>query len=255
MKRRALIQVAFLAISLGIMATIVMMGKSSIHNFCPYALVCFGLMKGNLWVLSLGIAALGIFLGLLFIILSMFWGRFFCGYICPLGTLQEYVNRLRGKKRSRQIPIFAERKLAKIKYWILGITALLVIGGLAWMFMAFCPIYAVSMLPRLAWLGLFTAIIIVIGGYFLERMWCRFLCPYAALLNIAQFMGKLFAFPRAKIRRNLERCIDCGVCSLNCPMNLDILCEEYVESPDCIHCHRCAEKCPKPGTISQERDK
>jgi polyferredoxin len=254
MKKRPLIQLVFLIFSLGILTFVIVIGKKSIHNLCPYALVCFGAMKGNLWNLSLGLASLGIFLGIIFMIAAMFWGRIFCGYVCPLGTIQELIYCLRRKRKTGQIPYFAERKLRKIKYGILALTVILALMGLGWLYINFCPIYALSRLPALAFFGLGVLAIILLGGFYLERFWCRFLCPYAALLNISEGLGSLFGISRSKVQRNLERCVDCGICCQSCPMNIDILEDEYVHSPDCIHCLRCSQKCPKPDTICIKKE-
>lgn len=142
-----------------------------------------------------------------------------------------------------------ERKLARFKYFVLALNILLVVAGLTWVFIPFCPIYGISRLPSLALGGLAVFVLILVVGFFVERLWCRYLCPYAALLNLAQGLGKLFGIKRTMVLRNLERCIDCGICSANCPMNLDITSSEYVDDPNCIHCLRCSQKCPKPGTI------
>ncbi|MFA7025744.1 MAG: 4Fe-4S binding protein [Candidatus Cloacimonadaceae bacterium] len=254
MKKRHLIQAIVFLLSLGILSFVILIGKKSIHNICPYALICFGLLKGNIFSLTLQVAGLGIVLGLVFMVISLFWGRIFCGYICPLGTFQEGLYALFGKKAARQIPYFYERRFSKLKYWILTGTIILVITGLSWIYINFCPFYALSRLPSLAIGGLITFVIIIIGSILLPRFWCRFLCPYAALLNLSQKLGELFGIPRRKIQRNLERCTDCGLCARNCPMNLDILAEEYVQSLDCIHCLKCLAACPKPGTISEQRN-
>lgn len=253
MKKRNLIQLIVFILSLGILSFVILAGRKSIHNICPYAVICFGMLKANILSLTLQIAGLGIVLGLAFMLISMFWGRIFCGYICPLGTFQEGIYALFGKKTFRQIPYFYERTFSKLKYWILAGTFILVIAGFSWIYINFCPFYALSRLPALAVGGLITIGIIVIGSIFLPRFWCRFLCPYAALLNLSQKLGGLFGIPRRMVHRNLERCIDCGLCARNCPMNLDILSQEYVQSVDCIHCLKCLAACPKPGTISEQR--
>ncbi|HOH59501.1 MAG: 4Fe-4S binding protein [Candidatus Cloacimonetes bacterium] len=247
--RRNVFQALFLTIGLLILAMVIIEGRQSIHNFCPYAVVCFGFLKGNLLFFSIGVAALGILIGMSFMILSMFFGRVFCGYICPLGTLQELLFALRSKKRGKRMNWLVERKLARFKYFVLALNILLVVAGLTWVFIPFCPIYGISRLPSLALGGLAVFVLILVVGFFVERLWCRYLCPYAALLNLAQGLGKLFGIKRTMVLRNLERCIDCGICSANCPMNLDITSSEYVDDPNCIHCLRCSQKCPKPGTI------
>jgi ferredoxin len=73
-------------------------------------------------------------------------------------------------------------------------------------------------------------------------------------MNIFQWLGDTVGIQRKKIRRNLERCTDCGLCSLNCPMNINIAENEFVQDRNCIHCGLCAESCPKPGTYTEERE-
>lgn len=251
--QRKLSQALFLLLALGILTIVIVKAKATIHNICPYALICFGFLKGNLITFSVGVAALGILLGIAFMLLSMFQGRVFCGYICPLGTLQELVYALR-KKRCQQLSYMYERKLVKLKYGVLIINIILVIFGLSWLYINLCPIYGLSRLPSMAIGGLLVLALILIGGFFMERLWCRFLCPYAALLNLAQKFGALLGIKRHMIFRNLERCVDCELCCRNCPMNLDILASEYVEDENCIHCLRCTIKCPKPGTVCRGRE-
>lgn len=251
--QRKLSQTLFLLLTLGILTLVIVKAQATIHNICPYALICFGFLKGNLITFSVGVAALGILLGIAFMLLSMFQGRVFCGYICPLGTLQELVYALR-KKRGKQLSYMYERKLVKLKYGVLIINIILVIFGLSWLYINLCPIYGLSRLPSMAIGGLLVFALILIGGFFMERLWCRFLCPYAALLNLAQKFGALLGIKRHMIFRNLERCVDCELCCRNCPMNLDILASEYVEDENCIHCLRCTIKCPKPGTVCRGRE-
>ncbi|HQQ67618.1 MAG TPA: 4Fe-4S binding protein [Candidatus Cloacimonadota bacterium] len=248
-QRRYIFQAISLALGLLILTLVIVKGQQSIHNFCPYAVVCFGFLKGNMLFFSIGVASLGILVGIGFMILSMFHGRVFCGYICPLGTLQELLYSLRGEKRGKQPNLLLERKLARFKYFVLATNIILVLAGLAWVFINFCPIYGISRLPSLALGSLVVFVLILVAGFFMERLWCRFLCPYAAMLNLAQMVGRLFGIKRTMVLRNLERCIDCGICSANCPMNLDLMSSENVDDPNCIHCLRCSQKCPKPGTI------
>ncbi len=228
----------------------------AVHALCPYATVCFGLNKSVVLAYIGSLFWITVLVGFLILVYSMFYGRKFCGYICPLGTWQEAIFALRSRayRRSHRIPYFYERSLGKLKYAVLAITAVLSLVGLGYLFIRFCPIYALSMLPRLAIPGLILLVVISIGGFFAERVWCRWLCPYAALLNIFQALGKLFGIKRSKIRRNLERCVDCGVCMLYCPMNINIAAEEYVQNCECIHCLVCASKCPKKGSLNCEKE-
>ncbi|PKN74122.1 MAG: 4Fe-4S ferredoxin [Candidatus Cloacimonetes bacterium HGW-Cloacimonetes-3] len=230
--------------------------KQAIHAICPYATVCFGISPAGFFSLSVGAFWFTAIAGVIFLIHSMFHGRVFCGYLCPLGTIQEALFSLRSAKysRSHRVPYFYEVRFAGTKYPVLLITSLLSIIGIAYIFIRFCPIYAISMFPRLAIPGLAVLTLIVAAGLYIERFWCRYLCPYAALLNLFQMLGSFVGIKRRKISRNLERCIDCGICEISCPMNLQITEQEFVQSNDCIHCNLCAAKCPKPGTICCQKE-
>jgi polyferredoxin len=192
--------------------------------------------------------------GMAVLVSTMFWGRRFCAYLCPLGSVLEAVYGLRSRKYKlrKRLPYFVDRKYAFIKYLILMLTLITSILGVGYVYIRACPFYALSRLPGLAIQGLVWLAIILVSGLFIERFWCRFLCPYAALMNVFQKLGELAGLKRRKVKRNLERCTDCGVCMLYCPMNLNISEAEYVHCPDCIHCGLCSDKCPKPGTYSEE---
>lgn len=253
---RLLFQIFFLLLGFGILALVIITGTKAIHSACPYAAICFGLNPAQFLRLSMQLFASGIVLGLLILISNLFIGRKFCSYICPLGTIQEGLFQFRSRRYrlKKKVPLYLERKLGKLRYLILAATLILAGTGLAYYYIQLCPIYGLSRLPALAIGALIVIGISLLGAFFTERFWCRFLCPFAALMNISQAAGKLFGIKRRLIRRNLERCNDCGACCLYCPMNINLLEEEYVTNPNCIGCGMCAEKCPRPGTINECRE-
>ena len=253
---RRLAQIVSLALALGFLALVILGTRFTIHQACPYAVVCFGLSGANFlrvggWVMSAAIIT-----GLAILVFTMFRGREFCSWLCPFGTAQELISSTRGKRRRvrQRTPLYVDRKLAWLKYLILLATATLTISGLNYLFIRLCPFQGLSLLPKLFTPGLAVTLLVLTGSLFWERPWCRYLCPYAALMNIFQGLGELIGVRRKKIRRNLERCTDCGLCSLHCPMNIKLGEDEYVRDRNCIHCGICAESCPKPGTITQERE-
>lgn len=253
-KIRLAFQLVFLLVSLAFLALVIIGKRFSIHQGCPYAIVCFGLSGTNFLFLANTIAWLAIVSGFAILIYGMFQGRKFCAYVCPLGTVQDGVFGLRSRRYriKKRIPWFYERRFAFVKYLILVLTLAMVISGIAYLFIRLCPFYALSRLPIIGMRGLILLGLILLAGYFAERFWCRYLCPYAALMNVFQWLGSKLGLKRKKVKRNLERCNDCGVCVLYCPMNINIAESEYVHDPNCIHCKLCADKCPKPGTYSEE---
>lgn len=253
---RLLIQSFFLLLGFAILLLVIIGGKKAIHSACPYAVVCFGLSPAQFLRLSMQLFGSGLLLGLLILISNLYIGRKFCSYICPLGSVQEALFQLRKRKYRLQhkVPLYMESKFGKLRYLILAVTVILAGTGLAYFYIQLCPIYGLSRLPALASGALIVIGISLLGAFFTERFWCRFICPFAALMNISQAVGKLFGIRRRLIRRNLERCNECRVCCLYCPMNINLLEEEYVTSLNCIGCGLCAEKCPRPGTIGECRE-
>ena len=221
------------------------------HAFCPYSAVCFGVMSLN--------PAFGKFLfpaaiigGLAILIYTIFFGRKFCGYVCPLGTAQELIYQLNPKSRKNSPPIVPKALhtfLSKFKYLILLITVISAFFAFQFGYMKFCPVLAIAHPQRIQIAGIITLTIIFGGGFFIERFWCRYLCPYAALMNIVQKIGNLLRLPRSRIHRNMEVCIDCYLCTKSCPMQIGIHQQEIIEDLSCIHCLRCVEKCPKTGGL------
>ena len=256
-KLRLGIQLFFFVLSMAILYFVISTGSKAIHNACPYAVVCFGMNTSSIIKMIYLLFPLSVFLGLLFLLSSVFWGRKFCSYVCPLGTFQEGVFQLRKLKyrMKTRVPFFYEKRFAPLKYIVLIVTGVLVVSRLAYLYINFCPIYALSQIPFLNYKGLIVLGLIAVGALLTERLWCRFLCPYAALFNVFQWIGKLFGIKRRKIHRNLEKCIDCCLCNMNCPMNINVTDEDIVHDPNCIGCGMCTEKCPKPGTLCEEREK
>jgi len=251
---RLALQTVFLLLAVYLFAGLIAGKFHSAHAFCPYASVCFGALKLRMAGHMVFLFTTAIVTGLLIGIVTMFIGRKFCGYICPVGTLQEYLFKLRSKRYRllKRVPFFYERKFRVAKYFVLAITFVLVLLGISPLFMNFCPVLTLSRLPNIVIPGLILWIVIIAGGLLTDRFWCRFLCPYAALLNLFQKLSRLFGFKRLLIKRNLEKCIDCCNCIRNCPMNIDLQQGEYIKDDDCIHCLICAAACPKENTINEE---
>ena len=242
-KTRNIFQITFIGIWI-ILILLLITGKiNTCHQFCPYAVICFGGMTPNGYFAYLPM----IIIGLLISFSVIFWGRMFCGYACFIGTLQEYIYKLNKSKDkfSQRIPYKFHRYLLGLKYIIFLITLFAAYFGVQYLYMNFCPVLALAHPQRIGFAAIVTLVIIFVGGFFVERFWCRYLCPYSALMNIFQLVGKLLRIKRKMIFRNIETSINCFNCANYCPMNIDIGYNEEISDKNCIHCFRCVRICSK----------
>jgi polyferredoxin len=79
---------------------------------------------------------------------------------------------------------------------------------------------------------------------FIRNFWCRYLCPYGALLGLLGFLSP------HKIKRNRESCIDCGKCARVCPSFIKVDQVSSVISDECTSCTRCIDACPVADTLN-----
>jgi polyferredoxin len=82
-------------------------------------------------------------------------------------------------------------------------------------------------------------------SFFVERPWCKYACPYGALLGLTNLF-RVFG-----IRRNAATCKADGACSILCPMNIPVDSQNVVRDPQCISCLECTSEavCPVARTV------
>jgi len=183
---------------------------------------------GGLWYPALGYFMLLIFAAIF--LSSPFRGRWFCGNLCPRGSLVDFwVSKISKKKK---IPA------ALRSMWVRLPIFFLLMG-----FMGYRIVNIVGALNTLEKIGMVfvtmclvtTAIAVLLGSYLSPRAWCSF-CPMGTAQRLLG--GKRYQLQLAK-----EKCINCKKCEKICPMQLKI-CENKTKS-DCIKCGRCVAVCPK----------
>lgn len=197
-----------------------------------------GILTGQymLWLLLFLLPVLFIFLA----------GRIYCSGVCPFGAVQEFTFRIGTKLGLNQGHPGLQKLpwLRNLKYLALLVVLVVTpIWGIAW----WCEIDPFYYLFNFN--GTKAALYILIGlliiSLFVSRPWCRFLCPYGALLGI---LNKDIGLLKLKYGGNSgvpvidhKRCKSCGKCSKTCPT--DAIRNDQIDLSECINCGECSQQC------------
>ena len=169
----------------------------------------------------------------------LFWGRgVFCGWLCPFGALQELTNRAAKLLRIPQVsvPFGLHERLWPIKYTIFVGLFALSLGpmDIALQVAEVEPFKTAIVLNFVrAWPYVIYALALLGLGLFVERAYCRYLCPLGAALAIP---AKLRLFEWLKRRRQCGA--PCQICAVQCPVQA-IHPEGQINPNECIHCLHC----------------
>lgn len=175
-----------------------------------------------------------------FVAVSMlFWGRgVFCGWLCPFGTLQELTNHLAQRLGIKQIeiPFGLHEQLWMIKYVVfVGILALSLRSILLAFQLAEVEPFKTAITMKFAreWPFVLYAGLLVFAGLFIERFYCRYLCPLGAALAIPARM-RMFEW----LKRYRECGSECQVCARRCTVQA-IHPLGQINPNECIYCLKC----------------
>jgi len=253
---------------------------------CPYVSGCAGqcylmALQNSFWGMEMplaaiftsrGLEALLVFTG--FLLLTLLLGKIWCGWICPFGTLQDWIAAVRRKLgiRESQWSWVQTDRLKPVKYAFLALLLLIPLfiahmglhDDFTLPFCQICP--AKPVLPLFAGnagyfsvdttntitafmtgLSMVLTALFLVGMFFKDRFFCIF-CPLLALISIFDRIGFV------RFSKNVKTCIGCANCQRICPVDIRSVHTETskknVMSPECLACMKCAESCPMDGTLS-----
>jgi len=239
--RRRITQLAFVLLTL--IGVFVVQGNA--ERWCPFggveALYTYA-SEGNM-VCSLGVSNFYILAAVL--VITLLLRRAFCGYVCPIGALSEWLQRGAGRLGLRRVKVSygLDRTLALLKYVVLAIIVGVTWYGSELYFRGYDPCYA--LIGRhgediTTWAYIISGVIVV-ASLFITVPFCRWLCPLAAVLN------PFSRFGLTRVRRHGDACTGCGACTRACPVDIPVDRLVDVTAARCMSCLKCVEVCPKQG--------
>ena len=186
-------------------------------------------------------------------------GRFFCGFFCSFGAVQDLLwlgsHRLRalfpGKRNLKKADrIFRFAKYAVLFYFIIfiwsGVTAVKTAGP--WqVFGQYVSFGHWPGLKPLLSVGGILLLVIFIGSLFVQRFFCRYFCPMGAIYSLISRASFL------KIDKPREGCGKCRLCTSKCSMGMDLTKKDRVAGGECISCQKCVSWCPKGNARFRSR--
>ena len=195
-------------------------------------------------------------LAVVFIVTAV-WGRFFCGFICSFGAMQDLLWL--GGRHLPFRPVFSQKvdrvlkylKYAVLLFIVIGVWTFGITGDTVWSPWTIFGMYASpwkGVLSQAMFLsvGGLLLLLTIIGSLLIERFFCKYLCPLGALFTLASH------FRVFKLKRDSASCSgSCRVCSRKCSMSIPLYQYDKVRSGECIDCMKCTTACAR-GNINAE---
>lgn len=196
----------------------------------------------------------GLFIFSAIVLVSLVFGKSFCSWLCPIGFLSETLGAFGDKifKGKIKLPRVLDYPLRSLKYLLLAFFLYVIffvmdiVSLKLFLDSPYNQVADIKMYYFFAHISRFSLTVIVVIAVLsviFKNFWCRYLCPYGALLGI---MGLLSPY---KIKRNSSSCIDCGLCDKACPAFIKVAKSNYVVSDECSMCLSCVDSCPVKDTL------
>jgi len=214
------------------------------------------------------------------LVVTFFLGRVACGWICPLGSIHQFFSFVFKKTKLHRPKKLRDNHTAwKYYIFVFILVSAVFTLDLVGLFDPFSFLYrsvVVGVLPSLSYgfstfIGLFYQLnltgigdpliqfftnldinAIFIQGFFIgtifigiillnmvrERFWCRYICPLGA------FLGLVSRWNIFDLKIDKDRCIDCGLCTIQCQTQANPFPNEDWKSSECVYCFTCSAICP-----------
>lgn len=212
----------------------------TIYYLSPY-LIILGATEGIIT------GSFMVFIGMF--ITALFFGRGFCGWICPVGGLQDCMTLVSDRKTKGG-------RLNLIKYflWVPWIAIIVLLGLKSGGFnkpdFLYQTTYGISIAEPGAYIIYYAVLLLIVilslkAG---KRAFCHYVCWMAPFMIIGTKIKEYLNIPSLQLKADGSKCISCKQCTKKCPMSLDV--EEMakkgsMKNTECILCGECVDVCPK----------
>ena len=204
-------------------------------------------IKGNFNIIEMWPQLLALFV---IIPITIILGRFFCGWLCTFGAINDFIYIISKKvfKTKFKVNEKVDSILKYLKYIILLFIIAIIWTSGSTTFDSYSPWDAFAQVDSISnsiftYTGGFIMLgIIAVGAVFIERFFCRYLCPLGAVFTI---LSKARIF---KISKLSDKCGPCRICTNNCSMGIKLYQMDKVSSGECINCFKCLDVCPRKNT-------
>lgn len=173
-------------------------------------------------------------------------GAVFCGWLCPLGAIGDWLYALRKK-------VFPYKwELSPAVAWVFSygrFVLLIAILYFSWAqsklwFETYDPFKQIFHMNVESATSAAAISLFLLLSMAIERFWCRFLCPLGAVI------GLFSRFSLLVIKREPARCIRCGKCDKNCPAGISPASNQTVNDSRCLSCYQCVASCPVESALA-----
>ncbi len=196
-------------------------------------------------------------------IVSSFLARkVFCSWVCPVGGISralEWAGKKtfwRRQKKATVVHRWVDRSLISLKYLLLAFFAWAILwqmdGEAIHRFLHTPYNYAADAKMLLFFTDIsrtaaITLAVLAVLSVLIKHFWCRYLCPYGALLGLVSWMSPL------RVVRDEATCIDCKACTRSCPVEIHVHRKPSVRTPECTGCMTCIVTCPVEDCLTVTR--
>lgn len=212
----------------------------TIYYLSPYLIILAGLE---------GIVSGSFILFVAMFISSLYFGRAFCGWLCPAGGLMDICSNARDKRAKGG-------RLDWIKYiiWVPWLTTIILLfissGGIKKVDFFYFTQYGISIAEPPSYILYYFIIVlyVVFTFAFGRRAGCHYFCWMAPFMVIGTKIRNKLNYPSLKLNADVGKCIGCNICSRQCPMSLQVnemVKKQNMDNLECILCGMCIDSCDK----------